>query len=133
MNIRLAAKDDADAIWAFWLSLDEDDNHFRCSPGEAHPFRMTLDSWLSGSDTSIAIAEQDGVIVCTNAFNPSTAQDVWVNVSNENTAAYSAVSRQVSEWCGKPVWGFVGFVPALQRHVELGWRERDDGSIEWVG
>ena len=124
--IRLATKDDAERIFAFWLNAS-----FHCSPGRVHATRLDLDSWLDGS-RSIALCEENGEIVCTEVFDPVTAQSHWTNVRTEDfTRVYPEVCRQVSEWCAKPLWGYCGYVPAVKLHLEIGWRERGDGTIEF--
>ena len=134
--VRQAEPADADAIFAFWTSLDEADRSFQCSPGHLHPRRDQLDEWLEpGSDKSIAVAEQDGVIVCTEIFIPSTAQSFWTNVIPEKFATvYPAVCRQASAWSGKGIWGWSGIAASAAMHVAIGWEEDPEtGMLAWVG
>jgi hypothetical protein len=135
VEIRLATKDDAKAIFAFWAHLAEQDDKFQCSPGRMHATSLDLKQWLSeDSDRSIAIAEEDGEIVCTEVFIPSTAQSVWTNVAPDKfETVYPLICRDASGRCSKNIWGYCGFVPSVKLHCAIGWRDVGDGSIEWVG
>jgi hypothetical protein len=129
MQVRLATKEDADAIWKFWNNQKDP---FRCAPGRKFVTREQLDEWLNGQ-YSVALVEEDGILL-TDSFEMATGKSFLTNVSKENFAVcVPLVFQWEKELTGINPWGFCGFVPSVAMYCSAGWVERDDGMIEWVG
>jgi hypothetical protein len=92
-----------------------------------------LDEWLDGQ-WSVAVVEDEGRIILTDSFDIETGKSHLTNVSMEHfDTAVPLVFAWEKELTKIPAWGFCGFVPSVERYCSVGWRERDDGSIEWAG
>jgi hypothetical protein len=130
VNVRLATKDDADAIWEFWQNQKDP---FRCAPLRKPIGRDELDRWLDGA-WSVALVEDEGRIILTESFSIETGESHLTNVSMENF--YRAIPVALAwekELTGIPSWGRCGYVPVAELYYTVGYVEAGDGVLRWVG
>jgi hypothetical protein len=129
MQVRLATKEDADAIWEFWQNQKDP---FRCAPLRRPIDRDELDRWLDGA-WSVALVEDEGIIL-SESFSIETGESHLTNVSMENFhRALPVVLQWEFELTGIRSWGRCGFVPTAELYYGLGYVEAGDGILRWDG
>ena len=130
MNIRLATPDDTDAIWKFWEGAEKNDSTLRCASGQHHPSHEQLEGL--NPEFHVVIVE-DGSIICTEIFNPTTGESWWTHCLRERVdEVFPVLFRWTNERSQIPPWGWCGIVTSVEKYVQSGF-EDVDGMVRWVG
>jgi hypothetical protein len=134
ITVRQATPDDADAIFAYWERAFEGDLTMPCAPGLHHMGRQELDAWFVMDDKAFAVVEDGGEIICTEIYDPSSAQSLWTHVlRGRANDALAPLFRWVCEQTGKKSWGWCGIVTSVNTYLANGWQEDEAGMLHWVG
>jgi hypothetical protein len=138
VHVRLATKDDFDAIHDFWWRLENTEGEFKCAGPRRLPGNHTLWAWLTGDqrldkqERRVAVVEEDGEIVLTEVFDVKTAQSYFTHTSNARFhEAVPLMFAHTTEWCGTPAWGNCHYPPSEILFKEIGCTV-EDGVITWT-